>query len=199
MSIGSGGADSEEGRAFLQERLGLFGRWVFLISGGFLVFGTVVRVALGVPLSPATAFHVLGTVVAAAIWATTRARRLSLPAIETLDVLGTLIICAAFALRVLGFAQSLVSSEGDVSAALDVGLLVCGYVLISRAIAMPSTPMRTLAIGAGAMVPLLASDAFVLATAAELSSAGAVVAIDVATWAVAAVAMSAVTSHVIFG
>lgn len=197
--MGSGGADSEEGRAFLQERLSLFGRWVFLISGGFLVFGTAVRLVLGVPLSPATGFHVLGTLIAGAIWATARGGRLSLPTIQTLDVIGTLLISAAFFLRVLGYARSLISVEGDVSPALNVGLLVCGYVLISRAIAMPSTPSRTLAIGAGAMVPLLASDAFVLATASDLSGAGAVVTLDVATWAVAAVAMSAVTSHVIFG
>ncbi|MDH4063265.1 MAG: serine/threonine protein kinase [Acidobacteriota bacterium] len=198
MSIGSGGADSEEGRAFLQDRLSLFGRWVFLISGSFLVLGTAVRVALGVPLSPATSFHVLGTLIAGAIWVTARSGRLAVPTIEMLDAVGTLLISVAFSLRVLGYARSLVSSEGDVAPAFNVGLLVCGYVLISRAIAMPSTPLRTLAIGAGAMVPLLASDVFFVATD-TMSSAGAVVGLDVAMWAVAAVAMSAVTSHVIFG
>jgi eukaryotic-like serine/threonine-protein kinase len=199
ISIGSGGTDSEEGRAFLQARLSLFGRWVFVISGGFLLFGTMVRVALGVPIAPATAFHVLGTLIAGAIWLTARRGRLSLLTIQALDAIGTLLISTAFALRVFGYANSLISTQGDLSSALNVGLMVCGYVLLSRAIAMPSTPWRTLAVGAGAMVPLMAADLLVLATATSLSRSAAVVAIDVATWAVAAVAMSAATSHVIFG
>jgi serine/threonine-protein kinase len=199
VSLGPAGTDSEEGRAFLQARLSLFGRWVFLISGAFLLFGTTVRIGLGVAVTPSTIFHVLGTLVAGAIWLAARSRRLSLAAIQALDAVGTLLISAAFSLRVFGYATSLIAKNGDVSPALNVGLLVCGYVLLSRAIAMPSTPARTLAIGAGAMTPLLASDLLALGTAANLSSEGAVVAMDVATWAVAAVAMSAATSYVIFG
>ena len=114
-------------------------------------------------------------------------------------MVGTLLISASFSLRVLGYARSLAASEGNASPALYVGLLVCGYVLLSRAISMPSTPLRTAAIGAGAMVPLAVADAFVLAIGRDTSGSGAVVSIDVATWVVAAVAMSAVTSHVIFG
>jgi len=199
VSIGSGGSDTEEGRAFFQERLALFGRWVFLISGASLVFGSMVRGALGVPLSESTYFHVIGTLVAAAIWIVARFARLSMPVMQAVDVVGTLLICAAFSLRVLGYAQSLASVDRDVAPALNVGLLVCGYVLVSRAVALPSTPWRSWWIGAGAMVPVLAADAIALAMAPDISRTGAVILLDIALWSVAAVAMSALTSKVIFG
>ena len=199
VSIGSGGSDTEEGRAFFQERLALFGRWVFLISGAFLVFGSLVRGALGVPLSESTYFHVIGTLVAASIWIAARFARLSMPVMQAVDVVGTLLICGAFSLRVLGYAQSLASVDRDVAPALNVGLLVCGYVLVSRAVALPSTPWRSWWIGASAMVPVLAADAVALAMAPDMSRTGAVILLDIALWSVAAVAMSALTSKVIFG
>jgi hypothetical protein len=38
IAMGSGDTGTEEGRAFHQSRLALFGRWICLVSGTFLVF-----------------------------------------------------------------------------------------------------------------------------------------------------------------
>ena len=35
IALGSASSDTEEGRAFFQDRLGLYAKWVFIFSGSF--------------------------------------------------------------------------------------------------------------------------------------------------------------------
>jgi serine/threonine-protein kinase len=190
---------TEEGRAFFQDRLRLFGGWIFLISSGFYAVGMALRASYDVEFNTATLFHLIGTVIAGGIWAAGRSVRLSMSVAQGLDAAGTVLLCVSYAF--MGGAIAL--SDRVVIApmhALFSGLLACSYVLISRAVAMPSTPGRTSWISAVAMVPTLATTAYVFN---ELGAAGLTMPsgyfVDVASWAVAAVTMAAVASRVIFG
>jgi serine/threonine protein kinase len=60
IALGGGTSRTEEGRVFFQNRLALYGGWVFLISGGFYLVGMAMRAAYEVAFSPATLFHLIG-------------------------------------------------------------------------------------------------------------------------------------------
>ena len=50
VPIAMGTSDTEEGRAFHQSRLALYGRWIFLISGAFLRHSSTTRSEPGPPV-----------------------------------------------------------------------------------------------------------------------------------------------------
>ena len=82
IALGSASSGTEEGRSFQQSRLGLFGGWVFLISGGFLVLGMTMRVAIEpAPFRLAfwmpSFFHLVGTLVAGTVWLDRKSTRLN--------------------------------------------------------------------------------------------------------------------------
>ncbi|MEZ5285037.1 MAG: hypothetical protein R2712_09560 [Vicinamibacterales bacterium] len=52
---------------FHQERLVLFGRWICLISGGFVVLNGM-RILAGHAPAPAVGFHALATAAAGMVW-----------------------------------------------------------------------------------------------------------------------------------
>ena len=199
IAMGSGETENEERRAFFQSRLALFGRWTFIVSGGFLVFLRVMRLILGVPFDPSSWFHALATLLAGVIWAVGSRARLSVPTMKVVDVGGAWLISASFAMMTLGFARSMMARAITPTPALYVGLLAGSYVLMIRAIAMPSTVRRSTWVGIGTVVVLAALDIVVLSWANLTPQALAVSYAEMASWNVAAVAMSAVTSKVIFG
>ena len=198
IALGSAGPSSEEGRAFFQSRLTLFGGWVFLVSGAFYLVSASQQTAYGVDATTASLFHLAGTLVAGAIWAAGRWTRLSAAAVRALDALGTWLLCASFALMAGAFAVPHLDAGLDPLHALFIGLLACSYVLFSRAIAVPSTPGRTVTVSALAMLPMLGVIYWVFAQ----PGGGATMPtgyFDTVSWAVAAVVMAGISSRVIFG
>src|SRR5262245_44483534 len=100
VRLGSLSANSEEDLRFIQDRLGLFGKVTFLISSMFLVATVMADAFASVKRFGAAAFasHVIGTLLVLGIWRIARGRMmLSPPALQRLDVVGTLGICWAFA------------------------------------------------------------------------------------------------------
>ena len=199
IALGSAASGTEEGRVFFQTRLALFGKFVFLISGSFLALSMLDRVdpsapseAVEIPIGHPSLYHLCGTLVAGALWVVARQhRRLSARAVEWLDAIGSTLMCAFFALMGVGFAQALLAVAQDPVSGLSTGLLACSYVVLSRAIALPSTPLRTLAISGVAMAIL---------PIATLAGTGLLPAVfGVAEWSLAAVALAVVASRVIFG
>ena len=199
IALGSAASGTEEGREFFQARLALFGRFVFLISGSFFamsllsMLGTGPQLDVGeLPIGDPTLYHLCGTLVAGALWVLARRRgRLSMRAVEWLDAMSSLLMCAFFALMGVGFAQALLAVDQDPVHGLFTGLLACSYVVLSRAVAVPSTPRRTLAISGVAMAVLP------IAALAGIDLSPAVG--DVTAWCIAAVAMAVGASRVIFG
>jgi hypothetical protein len=196
--MGSAGAETEEGRAFHQSRLALYGRWIFLVSGAFLLFFSAIRL-LFFPFDPAVLFHALATLMAGVMWGFGARARMSMPTMRLLDVAGTVLICSSFAAMGMAFARSMFANGFDPAPVVYVDVLAAGYVLMARAIAVPSTAARTAWVGIAVVVPLELADVFILSTATLLPHVRTMAYVEGALWKAAAVAMSAVASRVIFG
>src|SRR5262245_28123524 len=206
IALGSATSDTEEGRSFLQSRLKLFGGWVFLISGGFLVGGMPLRVAidpvpgLTAPFWAPSIFHLLGTIVPGAVWLIARRRRnLSSSTLQWIDVGGVVLTCASFSLMAAALASSGLELIEGPFYGLSAGLLACTLVLVTRAISVPCTPRRTLWVSAAAMVPMLAVGAYVARQTEAPRARKQDAFLDLVTWSGAAVAVAGTGSRVIFG
>jgi eukaryotic-like serine/threonine-protein kinase len=199
IAMGSGNTLTEEGRAFYQGRLTLLGQWICLVSGAFLVFFGILRTAQGVPPNSGVAFHTIGTAIAGLIWAIGARTRLSMTGIHWLDAAGTWLVCASFAAMTVGYARSMMDLDDDATQAIFVGLLATTYTLLARAIAIPSTTARTLAVGLASMVPLFLTSWHIFGFGRAVGLPLATTLVDVVTWQIGGVAMSVVASRVIFG
>ncbi len=178
---------------------------MFLISGGFYVVGTTMRRFIDLEIHPVAGpvtdpnlYHVIATLIAGAVWLVGRRATLSLRMLKTLDAASTFLMCMFFALMAGGFAVAHLVVMNDPMHPMYIGLLACSYVLISRAISLPSTPACTVWVSSVAMVPMVAVGGYALqqADTVAMASTGT---INIATWAIAAVAMAATSSRVIFG
>ena len=200
FALGSGSTDTEEGRAFLQSRLALFGGWVFLISGAFYVVGAVLRYLSGLP-SPdqALRLHLLSILVAAALYLSARFVRMSPAVLKAADVAATMLICLCMAIMSALLASPDSPARANPNHALFIGLMASSFSLTARAVAVPSTPWRTVWIGAAAMIPTMVVAFRMFGMHTSLTMQRTALYFDVINWAIAAVAMAAVASRVIFG
>jgi hypothetical protein len=202
IAIPSTGADTAGARAFLQDRIALWALWVFLLAFGFYVINMVTwplfrnpplapRGFVEVVLAPANVLHLSASLTFAIAWAIARTAQLSLPALRVLD-LGTLVIgCGLFAFMGLEIERLQEMLGGETGTGLYSGVLACANTVIARAIAVPSTPSRTLWWSVVAMAPLTA--------AAILADKPGHSVMNVTTWSAVCVAVATVGSRVIFG
>jgi eukaryotic-like serine/threonine-protein kinase len=206
IALGSAGGGTEEGREFFQSRVALFGGWVALISGTFYAAYWFLTLSLAppaqlpnAPIGDPNFYHLAATVVAGALWVLVRPRvQLPMRALEWLEAIGTLLMCACFALMGIAFAQAHAGIGQDPMHGIFAGLSADSYVLLIRAVAVPSTPVRTLVVSTVAMLPMVTISAFAL-TGARVPDIDVFPPIDIITWSIAGVAMSVVASRVIFG
>src|SRR5262245_62905411 len=100
IALGSARTETEEGREFFQSRVALFGGWIALVSGAFFVVYKILEIWLGpdvgLPPSPVgdpTIYHLLSTVVAAALWASAQLLRpLPMRVLEWLEAVSTFLL-----------------------------------------------------------------------------------------------------------
>ena len=190
QSGGSTVTGTEEGRAFFQQRLGIFGLCMFSLTGGTWLVSALAFLAVGGeyhPFSASGLMHVTPGLLGAALWLATRTGRRSGTALHVLDVTGTMLIIA---IMIAGGGVS-----PDPVFAIFIALLCFTTGVLTRAIVVPSTARRTFWI---AMV----NTAIIVAIAVFRSSAaGQAVGAAVMTlcWASVGVAMGTVASHTIFG
>src|SRR5262245_53128344 len=95
MLVGAG-LDTGAGSQFVQERLALLGKTIFLLSFGFFVVINGVLITGGVPILPllmmqANVWHFLSSSLMAVLWAITRIGTLSLRTLGILDGLSVLL------------------------------------------------------------------------------------------------------------
>jgi serine/threonine-protein kinase len=159
----------------------------------------VLRTLQGVTPNLGVLFHAIGTAVAGLIWVLGRRVRLSVPQMQWVDAGGTWLVCASFALMAIGYGRTMTHLGDDASPAIFIALLATTYTLVARAIALPSTTARTLAVGLGSMVPLWLTAGRIFAAGESLGRPLATTYVDVVTWQLGGVAMSVVASRVIFG
>ena len=208
VALGSATADTEEGRAFFQERLGLYGMWVFILSGSFYILNLVQLTELAVLWSPFSLAHLGATLILGAVWATTRMVVFSSEGLRWLDAAALIVGCGLFAIMAGAMAQLHVAVSSDPTQALLVGQLACSSTVLTRAVAVPSTPVRTFWLGFAALAPLAGYAAWVffhapvlvLMPGAETVAQMAVGnTINIVAWCGVALAVSTVGSRIIFG
>jgi tRNA A-37 threonylcarbamoyl transferase component Bud32 len=142
------GLDSSGGQGFVQERLALLAKTLFLVSFGFYLFLLASLTLLGgasfaaVVRGPVALGHLCASLTMALLWLVTSQATLSLPALGILDA-------ASFVLAGLFLSFMTVADEGQI---LQV-LLALTVTVMVRAILLPSRPGRTAIISALVFVP----------------------------------------------
>ncbi|MGE5125472.1 MAG: serine/threonine-protein kinase [Betaproteobacteria bacterium] len=200
----SGSVDlaTEEGRAFLQERLALFAQVGFLIDSGFFL-ASFVALAFSVPhmmtrpprgawIHDAIDLANLGLFLVA--WLACRRGRRPLWLLRTLDAALVLVFCVLAALPV-GMVRD------EVAGVRWTALLIVTNALIARAVLVPSSPRRTLLVGLACCVPILAASRGLTIRAPLVEGPPSEVSflVPAALWCVCGLVLSTVASHVIFG
>jgi serine/threonine-protein kinase len=187
----------------LQDRLALMYRVGFLISATFLFGVVVVRGLVGSSpvdelLSVSRWFHILATLLCGALWLRLRGERASRPTLERLDGLGIVLLSALFNLNAGLFQIRTVAVFNLV--------LTTGVPAMLRAVLVPSSARRTLALG---LVSSATAVTIFFASAMhpswpiqqELPAAGWPLpyqAISIALWLSVLVAIATLTSRVVY-
>lgn len=198
--VPTGATDVEPQRAFLQDRLGLWARWVFTLSFGFYVVNVVTApfVRPSAPrivefmLHTGNLDHLAASLVFGGLWLLARRQPLSMTTLRSLDLAALVAGCTLFALMG-AYLMRLQLIEGlDVAIGAYAGLLACANTVMARAIIVPSTPRRTLIGSMAAMAPLVPATVFA-------GNGSAAAAANVTTWCAVSIAIATVGSGVIFG
>lgn len=147
-----GELDTWAGSPFLQARLALLGKTVFLLSFGFfMIINCVVIAGAGFGMLPslvtqANVMHLLSSSVMGVLWIIARVRTWSLRALGVLDC-GSLLLA--------GVGLGLMAAQPD-EKQLMAGLFALAVTMMARAVLIPSTALRTFFLSALASLPLLA-------------------------------------------
>jgi eukaryotic-like serine/threonine-protein kinase len=197
IALPSGGSDTDGARALLRERLSLWAKWVFFLSGSFYVVTAVTtpwiaevrRVDL--MLNSGALLHLAGALWFAAIALIARHPSLSTAALRFLDVAALVVGCAIFAWMAphLHFIEATLGDDSGMG--LYAGVLACVHTIVARGIVVPSTATRTFWASTLASLPLLPA-------VYETTGMVALV-VNVACWAAVAIAVATLGSRIIFG
>jgi serine/threonine protein kinase len=198
MFVGAG-LDTWAGSPFVQERLALLGKTVFLLSFGFFVVINGMLIAGGgvgiLPslITQANIWHLLSSSLMAVLWAIVRARPWSLRTLGILDG-GSVLLP--------GVGLALMAAQPD-EKQLMAGLFALTVTMIARAVLIPSTATRTLFLSWAASAPLLAVS-FIFHQPAALPGFApeflkALISVNAFLWLGIAVTLSTVTSRTIYG
>jgi eukaryotic-like serine/threonine-protein kinase len=196
----TGPTDDEPQRAFLQDRLGLWAFWVFVLSFGFYLtnMATAPFVRPGAPrlvdlmLQTGNVDHLSASLVFGGLWLLTRRVPLSIRVLRWLDISALVIGCALFALMGAYLMRLQLVNGLNVAIGAYAGLLACANTVMARAITVPSTPRRTLLGSIAAMAPLVPATVFA-------GGGSAAAAVNVTTWCAVSIAIATVGSRIIFG
>ena len=165
VALGSASADTEKGRAFFQDRLGLYAKWIFILSGMFVLLGLVTLRDPVELLKQYSLAHIGATLTLGTVWAATRMFRFTTRALFWIDAAAFILPCGLFAVMAGGVAHELIAISADPIQALLVGQLACSSTVLTRALAVPSTPTRTSWLTVAALIPQAAYGSWVVFTA----------------------------------
>jgi serine/threonine-protein kinase len=209
MAFGSATTGTEEGRIFFQERLRLYTGWVFVFAFGFYLLNLALYIpsaGLAPLLMPSQLWHLAGALAAALVWLITRTGPLSWPRLLWIDGAGLSVICFCFAM--MGGSMSLfyLGLGIDPSGPVLVAQLACTSTVLTRAVAVPSTPTRTFWVVLAALAPQMAVATYFYVEGGTLgvsnrqpfgTDIGGL--LNVLGWSGVAVAVATVGARVIFG
>jgi eukaryotic-like serine/threonine-protein kinase len=188
---------SEEGRAFLQNRIAAFARIAAAISTAFFISNWLIG-ALGgagpIPAGPGLSswqvVHLLGTGSLGAVWLAARGAPLKLEILRLLEGSGTVLTCGIFCLLVLYMPPVF---RPDM-----VALLALMVLLLYRSAMIPSEALRTglVALLSVAPVPFFT---YALFARVEEPAVAKLFTLYAALWSGAAILVATATSAVIYG
>jgi hypothetical protein len=188
------GTPSEENRAFFQERLGFFAKIAFVLSSGFFLFSLLIVLtrpeALPWLSSGQGVFHLAANGVLLATWLSCARGSRPFGPLRALEAATVVLYCALMSVSI--------AAGTPEPAGTYTSVLAFTSIVIGRAVLLPSTPGRTLALSGAAALPLLAASWVV-----ERQVVGPVSVVVrvfwILLWCVDATALAAVASHVIYG
>jgi eukaryotic-like serine/threonine-protein kinase len=193
------GLDTWTGSPFLQARLALLGKTVFLLAFGFFTVINIVLIAGGgfgiLPMlvTQANVMHFLSASVMGALWALASVRPWSLRTLGMLD--GTSLLLAGVGLAAM-------AAQPD-QMQLMAGLFALAVTMMARAVLIPSTAKRTLVLSSIAAVPLLViSFVFhqpVLMPGFTPGFLKLLISVNALLWLILSVSLATVTSLTIYG
>ncbi len=196
--------DSEEGRAFLQERLAFYNKVCFLISGSFFLASLALtasgvappeRVSRGFQ-ERAVALHAATLAVElAAFLLCARRPRLRPGTLRAVDIGALWLVCVGFALQAV---NALGSPRLEPTGAFPRAtlVLILTNVVLARAVFVPSSALWTAAVSGACALVVTTLIALFPSGASEGAPA---VAIWSAMWAACAVVVATLASRVIYG
>ncbi len=194
--------DTEEGRDFLQARTALFGKLFFIVALTFYAvanlpldlwmgrpfdwvdewFGSEERLTLAV------------IAVAGILWAVTRGPARSRQLLKRIDAFAVVVSCALLGAML----QDRVVVKGQTYQVFVV-LLACSNIVTARAIVVPSSLRRTLALSVVALLLPVAMVAYTTLTSPHVAlGTAANLSIGALLWATIAVTSASVTSRILF-
>jgi len=187
----------EDGRAFLQVRIALFGRLLAVMTTLFLI-GSASSYFLLTPDPSLTLrlsldkYDLLAIALFLGLWALTRRGRLPLGLLRGLEAGVSILTCAGYALMVQGSTQEL---------NLLVPVLAAMAVLMTRAMIIPTTPRRTFAISLVACVPFVVSAYFLARDIGAETSIPSILGptVYVGCWLGMITALATLASRIVFG
>lgn len=200
LPFGSTPLDSDEGRDFLQHRLKLFSKTVFVLSA--FAFVATQLIQLGLPdhdfltclLEHGGLFHVLAAGVSLCVWLGVQRGRPSFRALLILDVTGTLLALGGYAM------MSMQSAPHAPDRVALVMMLTTFCMLTLRAVLIPSTIGHTLLVGAVGSIPVLVLAYYTAVAFPGRSGLPALVSTGyTGVWVTLALAISGLASQIIYG
>jgi serine/threonine-protein kinase len=209
VPVGVHPASSEEGRAFLQQRIALFSRTAFILSAFFLIGGSVTDMLmhgrLYLETDPSSAWHLTGAAIGLGTWlALRRAPRLGHGVLVAIDGGAVLLTLAAYAMMAASIPLKSELRHGFdlVIARMDMFmLLVTLLVLMLRAMIVPATALHTALVSIAGMIPVHVLSYWVLSQFAvgDPPVTPMMGVVNTALWGTATVGMAAFASRVIYG
>jgi hypothetical protein len=187
----------EERRAFLQARVAMFGRLLAVVSSVFLFVSASFYFLLAPNPSIAhrlsrDRYDLTAIAMMTALWAMGRRGKFSKAALELLEAGATILSCLGFAVMILDTTEEF---------NLLVPVLSALAILMTRAVFIPTTPRRTLFVSLLGAFPSVVVTYF-LATKLDAHTSipqALGPTIYVTCWAGSAVALSTITSRIIYG
>jgi serine/threonine-protein kinase len=134
----SGQLDSAVALRFVQDRVALFAKVIFLFGCVYVVMAVILKVTGAERFfTPGREAHLFAVVIAGSMWFVARREQsLAPPALKLLDGIGTLAL--NMTMVVMGYRFAQVSPWGGMAGTISVF-----HVVLARAIIVPSTPGRT--------------------------------------------------------
>jgi serine/threonine-protein kinase len=193
------GFDTCGGSPFVQQRLALLGKTIFLLAGGFFAVTNSLLLAGGglrvLPMlaNQANLWHFLAAAVMGVVWAIARLRPWTLQTLGLLDA-GSLVLA--------GTTLALMAAQPD-ERQLMAGLFALTVTMMVRAVLIPSTATRTFWLSWLASAPLLIVSAVfhqpVLLPGFAPAFLKALISVNALLWLTISVTLSTVTSRTIYG